>query len=478
MLISSFSEQQKDWRTIIVMAKRNVIILGSAGRDFHNFNVFFRRNKRYNVVGFTGSQQIPGISGKTYPPNLSGELYPDGIPIFAEEELPRLIKELRVDDCIFAYSDVPYQHVMHIGAIANAAGATYTLLGPKDTMLKSRCPVIAVCAVRTGAGKSQTSRKIIGLLKQKGLKAIAVRHPMPYGELRKQRVQRLVTLADLKKHNCTIEEIEEYEPHLVRGTIVYAGADYEAILRAAENDPDGCDVVLWDGGNNDFPFYRPDLMVTVADPHRAGHEFLYYAGEINLRMADVVVINKIDSAEPENVRKVKENIAAANPGATIVSANSAIHVDDPKLIKGKRVLVIEDGPTTTHGGMPYGAGTIAARRAGARELVDPRPYAVKSIADTYKKYPGIGPLLPAMGYSPHQLEHLEATIDRADCDTVVVATPIDLSRIINIHKPNTRVSYELQELGKPDLEDILSEFARAHRPGRGARGTASPAKKR
>jgi predicted GTPase len=484
MLIFLFSEKEnKDWRATIAMARRNVIILGSAGRDFHNFNVFFRKNKRYNVVGFTGSQQIPGISGKTYPPDLSGELYPEGIPILAEEGLPRLIRELNVDDCVFAYSDVSYQHVMHIGAIVNAAGATYMMLGPKDTMIKSRGPVIAVCAVRTGAGKSQTSRKIIELLKKKGLRPIIVRHPMPYGELRKQRVQRLAQLSDLKKHNCTIEEIEEYEPHLVHGTIVYAGADYLAILRAAEKDPEGCDVVVWDGGNNDFPFYQPDLMVTVADPHRAGHELLYYAGEINLRMADVVVINKVDSAAPENVRKVKENTAAANPGATVISAASVIHVDNPSLIKGKKVLVIEDGPTTTHGGMAYGAGTIAARQAGAAELVDPRPYAVKSIAEAFRKYPGIGPILPAIGYSADQLQHLEATIARVDCDAVVVATPIDLSRIIKIGKPNTRVFYDLEELGTPNLEGVLSEFAQAHNLPRGSKNKrtripgASPAKK-
>ena len=470
------------------MSTRNVIIIGSAGRDFHNFNVFFRNNKRYNVVGFTGSQQIPGISGKTYPPELSGELYPQGIPIFAEEQLPRLIKELEVDDCVFAYSDVPYQLVMHIGAIVNAAGATYTMLGPKDTALKSGKPTIAVCAVRTGAGKSQTSRRVIEILKKKGLKAIAVRHPMPYGELRKQKVQRLAGLEDLKKHKCTIEEIEEYEPHLVQGTIVYAGADYLAILKAAEKDPDGCDVILWDGGNNDFPFYQPDLMITVADPHRAGHEVSYYAGEINLRMADVVVINKIDSAAPENVRKVRQNIVAANPKATVIDAASVIHIDNPKLIKGKRVLVIEDGPTTTHGGMPYGAGTIAARQAGAAELVDPRPYAVKSIAETFRKYPDTGPLLPSMGYSTDQLQHLETTIDRVDCDTVVVATPIDLARIVKITKPYTRVSYELQELGTPNLESVLSEFARAHnlfrdsqgksRSVAGNRRSGSPGKKR
>ena len=449
------------------MTKRKVIIIGSAGRDFHNFNVFFRNNKRYNVVGFTGSQQVPGISGKKYPPELSGELYPEGIPIYAEEELPRLIKELNIDECVFAYSDVSYQHVMHIGAIVNAAGATYMMLGPKDTMLKSRRPVIAVCAVRTGSGKSQTSRRIIELLKKKGLRVIAVRHPMPYGELLKQKVQRLAQLDDLKKHNCTIEEIEEYEPHLVRGTIVYAGADYLAILKAAEEDPEGCDVIVWDGGNNDFPFFQPDLMITVADPHRAGHEVSYYPGEINLRMADVVVINKIDSAAPENVRKVKESIATVNPNATLVSAASVIHIDNPNLIKGRRVLVIEDGPTLTHGGMAYGAGTIAARQAGAAKLVDPRPYAVESIAEAFRNYPGIGPILPAIGYSSLQLQHLETTINKVDCDAVVVATPIDLSRIIDIRKPHTRVSYELQEVGTPNLEDILSEFARTHNLSQG-----------
>jgi len=444
------------------MTKRNVIIIGSAGRDFHNFNVFFRDNKRYNVVGFTGSRQIPGISGKKYPPELSGELYPEGIPIYAEEELPRLIRELNVDDCVFAYSDVSYQHVMHIGAIANSAGATYMMLGPKDTMLRSSKPVIAVCAVRTGSGKSQTSRKVIELLKNRGLRVIAVRHPMPYGELSKQRVQRLAQLSDLKKHNCTIEEIEEYELHLVRGTVIYAGADYLAILKAAEMDPAGCDVIVWDGGNNDFPFFQPDLMITVADPHRVGHEVSYYAGEINVRMADVVVINKIDSAAPENVRKVRETIATVNPTATLVNAASVIQIDNRNLIKGKRVLVIEDGPTLTHGGMAYGAGTIAARQGGAAEIVDPRPYAVESIAEAFKNYPSIGPILPAIGYSARQLQHLETTINRVDCDAVVVATPIDLSRIINIKKPYTRVSYELQEVGTPDLDDILSDFVRAN----------------
>jgi len=444
------------------MPTKNVIIIGSAGRDFHNFNMYFRNKGEYNVLGFTGSQQIPGISGKRYPPELAGGLYPEGIPIYAEEELPRLIEELSVDDCVFAYSDVSYQHVMHIGAIVNAAGANYVLLGPKHTMLRSKKPVIAVCAVRTGAGKSQTSRRIIELLKERGLKVVAIRHPMPYGDLVAQRVQRFAELADMERHNCTVEEIEEYEPHLARGTVVYAGADYAAILEAAEQDPKGCDVIIWDGGNNDFPFIRPDLMITVADPHRPGHELSYYPGEINLRMADAVVINKIDSAAPENVQKVRESIAGVNPDATVVDAVSVIRVDNPKLIKGNRVLVVEDGPTLTHGGMTYGAGTIAAQRFGAAELVDPRPYAVESIAEAFRKYPSIGALLPATGYGAQQLKHLEATINRTDCDSVVVATPIDLSRIIHIRRPSTRVFYELQEIGMPNLKEIVSEFAEAH----------------
>lgn len=444
------------------MTQKNVIIIGSAGRDFHNFNMYFKNNEAYKVVCFTGSQQIPGISGKKYPPELAGDLYPGGIPIYAEEDLPRLIRELNVDDCVFAYSDVSYQQVMHIGAIVNAAGANYVMLGPKDTMLRSKKPVIAVCAVRTGAGKSQTSRRIIGLLKERELKVVAVRHPMPYGELAIQRVQRFGELGDLEKHNCTVEEIEEYEPHLVRGTVVYAGADYAAILKAAEEDPKGCDVVVWDGGNNDFSFLEPDLMITVADPHRPGHELSYYPGEINLRMADAVVINKIDSACPENVQKVRESIARVNPDAIVVDAVSVIRVDNPKLIKGKRVLVVEDGPTLTHGEMTYGAGTIAAQRGGAAELVDPRPYAVESIAEAFANYPNIGALLPATGYDAQQLEHLEATINRTDCDAVIVATPIDLSRIIAIKKPNTRVHYELQDIGTPNLAEIVSEFAEAH----------------
>jgi predicted GTPase len=442
--------------------RKNVLIIGSAGRDFHNFNMYFKGNKEYNVVGFTGSQQVPGITEKKYPTELAGDLYPEGIRIYAEQELPRLIKELNVDDCVFSYSDVSYQHVMGVGAIVNAAGSNYMMLGPKDTMLKSKKPVIAVCAVRTGSGKSQTSRRVIELLMGKGLKVVAVRHPMPYGDLVAQRVQRFAELGDIEKHNCTVEEMEEYEPHIVRGNVIYAGVDYQAILKAAEEDPKGCDVIIWDGGNNDFPFFKPNLMITVADPLRPGHEVSYYPGEICLRMADVVVINKIDSAAPVDVLKVRESIAKANPNATVVDAASPIQVDNPRIIKGKRVLVIEDGPTLTHGEMRYGAGTIAAQRYGATELVDPTPYTVGSITEVFKHYPYIGALLPAMGYGKQQLKDLEATINKVDCDAVVVATPINLSRIIDIKKPNTRVYYELQEIGMPNLGEILSKFVKAH----------------
>jgi len=445
----------------MVTRKKNIVIIGAAGRDFHNFNMYFKNNEEYNVVGFTATQ-IPGISGKKYPAKLAGDLYPEGIPIYAEGELPRLIKELNVDDCVFSYSDVSYRHAMGIGAIVNAAGANYMFLGPRDTMLKSKKPVIAVCAVRTGSGKSQTSRKIIELLMERGLKVIAVRHPMPYGDLVAQRVQRFAELEDLEKHNCTIEEMEEYEPFIVQGNVVYAGVDYQAILKAAEEDPKGCDIIVWDGGNNDFPFFKPDLMVTVADPHRPGHEVSYYPGEINLRIADVVVINKIDSAIPENIQKVRDSIARVNPGATVVDAASRIWVDNPDIIKGNRVLVIEDGPTLTHGEMKYGAGTVAAQRYGATELVDPRPYTVGRITETFKLYPDIGALLPAMGYGEQQLKDLEATINKTDCDAVVIATPIDLSRIIDIKKPNTRVYYDLQEIGTPNLGDLISKFGKAH----------------
>ncbi|HOA79567.1 MAG TPA: GTP-binding protein [Defluviitaleaceae bacterium] len=374
--------------------------------------------------------------------------------------MPELIKELDVDECVFAYSDVHYETVMGLSAIVNAAGADFRLLGPKNTALKSTKPVISVCAVRTGSGKSQTSRKVIELLMEKGLKVVAVRHPMPYGDLNSQRVQRFATLDDLKKHNCTVEEMEEYEPHINRGNIIYAGVDYEDILRAAENDPDGCDVIIWDGGNNDFSFYKEDLSITIVDPHRPGHELSYYPGEVCLRVADVAVINKVDSADPASIAKVEENIKKVNPSAKIIKAESKITVDNPDIIKGKKVLVVEDGPTLTHGEMTLGAGTIAAERFGAASLVDPRPYTVGKLTETFKIYPKIGTLLPAMGYGEQQLKDLEATINNTDCDSVIIGTPIDLSRVINIKKPYTRVYYELDEINSPNLNEIIDEFVK------------------
>ncbi|MCL2111817.1 MAG: cyclic 2,3-diphosphoglycerate synthase [Clostridiales bacterium] len=437
------------------MADRKIIIIGAAGRDFHNFNTVYRDNPAYKVVAFTAAQ-IPDIAGRKYPAALAGGLYPDGIPIYEQGELERLIKELDVDECVFAYSDIPYTVVMGVGAKVNAAGADFTLLGGKGTMIKSTKPVVAVGAIRTGCGKSQTSRRIAEVLMAAGLKVIAIRHPMPYGDLEAQKVQRFAAIEDLAKHDCTIEEMEEYEPHIARGNVIYAGVDYDAILRAAENDPDGCDVILWDGGNNDFPFYVPDLMVTVVDPHRPGHELLYYPGETTLRIADVVVINKIDSADPAGVEAVRRNIASVNPGAKVVDAASTISVDKPEAIKGKRVLVVEDGPTLTHGEMKIGAGVVAAQRFGAAEIVDPRPYAVGRLADTFRTYPDIGMLLPAMGYGSEQMADLSATIERTDCDSVVIATPIDLGRVIKIDKPNTRVEYCLDEMGHPNMEDVLA----------------------
>jgi len=436
---------------------RNVIIIGAAGRDFHNFNTFYRGNPNYNVVAFTAAQ-IPDIADRKYPASLAGELYPEGIPIYEQKDLERLIKELDADECVFSYSDVPYAAVMGIGAQVNAAGADFTLLGWKNTMIKSTKPVIAIGAVRTGCGKSQTTRRVAEALMARGLKVIAVRHPMPYGDLEAQKVQRFATLEDLKTHKCTIEEMEEYEPHIVRGNVIYAGVDYEAILRAAENDPNGCDVILWDGGNNDFPFYNADLTIAIADPHRPGHELSYYPGEVTLRIADVVVINKIDSADFDKIQQVRENIAKVNPSASVVEAASTISVDAPEAIRGKRVLVVEDGPTLTHGEMKIGAGIVAAKRFGAAELIDPRPYAVGKIAETFRLYPEIGNLLPAMGYGEQQMQDLAATIEATDCDSVVIATPIDLGRIIEINKPNTRVEYNLQEIGKPDLDDIIEMF--------------------
>ena len=441
------------------MKQRKTIIIGAAGRDFHNFNVFFRDNPAYNVVAFTAAQ-IPDIAGRKYPASLAGNLYPNGIPIYDQVELERLIKELDADECVFAYSDAPYASVMRLSAIVNAAGADFTLMGHKNTMLKSVKPVIAVVATRTGCGKSQTTRRVMQALISRGVKAIAIRHPMPYGDLEAQKVQRFATIEDLTKHNCTIEEMEEYEPHIARGNVIYAGVDYEAILRAAENDPSGCDVILWDGGNNDFPFYRPDLTITVADPHRPGHELSYYAGEVNARLADVVVINKIDSADFENIQTVRKNIELVNPRATVIDAASSISVENPEIIRGKRVLVIEDGPTLTHGEMKIGAGIVAAKRFGAAEIIDPKPYAVGRLADTYRIYPNIGMLLPAMGYGEEQINDLTATIERADCDSVVIATPIDLARVIKINKPNTRVEYNLQEIGHPNIDDVIDCFVK------------------
>lgn len=447
------------------MKRKNIIIIGAAGRDFHNFNTCYRDNENYNVVAFTAAQ-IPDIDGRRYPKDLAGRLYPKGIPIFSEENLPELIKKHKVDECIFSYSDVTYQKVMSVSAIVNAAGADFVILGPSSTMLKSTKPVISVGAIRTGCGKSQTSRRIIEILMSKGLKVVAVRHPMPYGNLSAQKVQRFGKVGDLEKHNCTIEEMEEYEPHVVRGNVIYAGVDYEAILRAAEKDPSGCDIILWDGGNNDFPFYRTDLMVTVTDPHRAGHELRYYPGEVTLRLADVVIINKIDSADPDLIQIVRESIAKVNPKAIVIDAASPIKVDNASLIRGKKVLVVEDGPTLTHGEMKIGAGTVAARKFGAAEIVDPRPFTVGKLTETFRLYPEIGTLLPAMGYGKQQLLDLEKTINNTKCDSVIIATPIDLNRIIKIRKPNTRVYYDLQEIGDPDLSQVLDEFIVKHKLAR------------
>lgn len=443
------------------MSTKKVIIIGAAGRDFHNFNTYYRDNEEYEVVAFTAAQ-IPDIDGRRYPSELAGALYPEGIPIYSQDELPTLIQELAVDECVFAYSDVSYESVMSVSAIVNAAGANFTLLGPKSTMIKSTKPVISVCSVRTGTGKSQTSRKVIETFLEHDLKVVAIRHPMPYGDLAAQRVQRFATVEDLKKHKCTIEEMEEYEPHVDRGNIIYAGVDYADILEAAENDPDGCDVILWDGGNNDFSFYEPDLAITVLDPHRPGHELKYYPGEVCLRTTDVSIINKIDSAPQEAVDIVEENIKMAAPNSTIIKADSTITVEHPEKIKGKRVLVVEDGPTLTHGEMEIGAGSVAAERLGATELVDPRPYAVGSLVGTFETYTHIGNVLPAMGYGEEQLKDLEETINAADCDAVIIGTPMDLSRVISINKPYTRVHYELDEIGDTSLTDVLEKFIKNH----------------
>lgn len=436
--------------------RKKVLIMGAAGRDFHNFNVFFRDNEEYEVVAFTATQ-IPDIAGRKYPAELAGKLYPDGIPIYHEDELEELIKKHKIDFVVFAYSDVSHEYVMNRASRAMAAGASFMLLGPEHTMLKSSKPVISVCAVRTGSGKSQTTRKVAEILKKLGKKTVVIRHPMPYGDLTKQVVQRFASHEDLDKHNCTIEEREEYEPHIDRGNVVYAGVDYEKILRQAEQE---ADVILWDGGNNDFPFFKPDLHIVVADPHRPGHEVTYHPGETNLRMANVIIINKVETAYPEDIQVVRENARSANKHATIIEAASPIFVEDHEKIKGKRVLVIEDGPTLTHGEMAYGAGYVAAEKYGASEIVDPRPYAVGSIKETYEKYTQLEVILPAMGYSPKQLKELEDTINAVPADLVIVATPINLGKILKINKPYVRVKYELQEIGKPDLEDIISEFFR------------------
>jgi predicted GTPase len=436
------------------MNRKKIIIMGAAGRDFHNFNMLFRDNGDYEVVAFTATQ-IPDIEDRKYPGKLAGRLYPKGIPIHTESELAALIVGKKVEEVAFSYSDVSYNHVMSKAALVNACGAHFRLAGGFPTMLKASKPVIAVCAVRTGSGKSQTTRKVCKILKEMDLKAAVVRHPMPYGDLTKQVCQRFATLKDLDKYKCTIEEREEFEPHIMRGQVVYAGVDYEVILRNVEKE---ADVVVWDGGNNDLPFYMPDLHITVADPHRPGHERTYYPGETNMLLADVIVINKIDTAPFEGIETVRESIRQLNPKATVVEAASPIYVDNPDLIRNKRVLVVEDGPTLTHGEMTYGAGVVAAQKFGALELIDPRPYTVASISATFQKYPEIGTLLPAMGYSPRQVKDLQTTINRTKCDTVIIATPIDLSGIIKINRPTVRVGYDLQEIGIPSLADILSGF--------------------
>jgi predicted GTPase len=432
----------------------NTIIVGAAGRDFHNFNTVYRDDARYNVVAFTAAQ-IPDIAGRKYPAALAGKLYPKGIPIFEEADLEKLIKKHNVEEVVFAYSDVRYEHVMSIGSRATAAGAHFKMLGAQPTMIASKKPVISICAVRTGSGKSQTTRKVSKLLQEMGLKVVAIRHPMPYGDLEKQKVQRFATVADLKKHNCTIEEMEEYEPHIVSGTIIYSGVDYKAIMEQAEKE---ADVILWDGGNNDLSFYKSDLHIVVADPLRVGDELSYYPSEANLRMADVVIINKVDTAAAEAVFELRDNIRSVNRTALIVDAASPLIVERAELIMGKRALVVEDGPTLTHGEMKFGAGMIAAQKHGASDVVDPRPYAVGTIKKTFEIYPEIGQLLPAMGYGAKQIKDLETTINKVPCDVVIIGTPIDLKRIVKITKPALRVSYELQEIGEPNLKGILRDF--------------------
>ena len=438
---------------MIALEKKNIIIMGAAGRDFHNFNVFFRNNAQYQVMAFTATQ-IPDIAGRKYPSELSGQLYPDGIPIFPEDDLPDLINKYNADEVILAYSDLPHQYVMERASIVLAAGADFKLMGPKNTMLKAKVPVVSVCATRTGSGKSQTTRKVAQILKNMGKKVAVIRHPMPYGDLRKQIWQRYETYNDLNSYHCTIEEREEYEPHIDMGNLVYAGVDYGEILKQAEKE---ADFIVWDGGNNDIPFYRPDLHIVVTDPHRVGHEKTYYPGAVNLRMADIAVINKIDTANSENISQLRKNIFELSPKAILVEAASPIKVDNPEIIRGKRVLVIEDGPTLTHGEMQFGAGVVAAQKYGAREIIDPRPFAVGSIKDTYQKYPLIGTLLPAMGYGEKQIKELEKTINNSDAEIIIIGTPIDLSRVMKVNKKYVRVKYELQEIGKPDLMELLQK---------------------
>ncbi len=436
------------------MERIKTIIMGAAGRDFHNFNVFFRNNEMYDVVAFTATQ-LPNIDERTYPPELSGSLYPEGIQIFSEEDLPNLIKDQEVSNVVLAYSDLSHVEVMHKASRVLACGADFMLLGPKSTMLEAKVPVISICAVRTGCGKSQTTRKVCKILQNKGKKLIVVRHPMPYGNLAEQVVQRFATLEDLDKYKCTIEEREEYEPHIIRGNIVYAGVDYEKILRQAEKE---ADIIVWDGGNNDFPFFKPDLHIVVVDPHRPNHELQYYPGETNFIMADVIVINKMDTAKAEDVHLVEKNIEEGAPKAIVIKAASPITVDDPSLIKGKRVVVVEDGPTLTHGGMPFGAGRIAAENFGAIDIIDPRPSAVGTIKDTFDESEHLVDVIPAMGYSSEQIRELEKTINSIDCDVVISGTPIDLSRILRLEKPIIKVKYELKEIDKPTLEDALKDF--------------------
>ena len=436
------------------MSSIKTIIMGAAGRDFHNFNVVYRQNSAYKVVAFTATQ-IPDIEGRIYPPELAGDLYPNGIPIYDECKLEDLISKNSIEEVVFSYSDISHEYVMHKASRVIATGSHFKLLGSEQTMIQSSKPVISICAVRTGCGKSQTTRKVAEILKAAGKQVAAIRHPMPYGDLVKQTVQRFAELDDLEKHKCTIEEMEEYEPHITRGTLVFAGADYEAIIREAEKE---ADIILWDGGNNDMPFYKPDLSIVVADPHRPGHELSYYPGETNLMMADSVVINKIDTADPKNVDTVRQNIQNVNSNAVVIEGASPITVENSSLIENKKVLVVEDGPTLTHGGMKIGAGMVAAEKFGAADIVDPRPYLVGKLKETFDQYPGIGTLLPAMGYGKEQIKDLETTINNTECDVVIIGTPIDLRRIIDINKPSVRVTYDLQETGSPTITDILAPY--------------------